>query len=68
MLPTLAQAGFWGLLAGSALVLGAAVAFFTHLPHRVIAAVTGFGAGVLIAVLSVELLVEACECRDKVGQ
>jgi len=49
-------------------VLGAAVAFFTHLPHRVIAAVTGFGAGVLIAVLSVELLVEACECRDKVGQ
>jgi len=61
MLPTLVQAGVWGLLAGSALVLGAALAWFTDLPHRAIAAVTGFGAGVLIAVLSVELLVEAQE-------
>jgi hypothetical protein len=32
--------------------VGALVAFFIELPHRLIAAVMGFGSGVLIAVLS----------------
>ncbi|MBA2448511.1 MAG: ZIP family zinc transporter [Chloroflexi bacterium] len=59
MVPLWSQAAFWGLVAGSALVLGAAIAYFTDLPHRLIAAIMGFGAGVLISVLSFELLEEA---------
>ena len=52
------QAACWGLLAGSGLLLGAAiaVAFTRRLSHRIIAAVMGFGGGVLIAVLSVDLM------------
>ncbi len=55
-MPVWLQAGVWGLAAGSALVLGAAIAYFLDLPHRLIAAVMGFGGGVLIAVLSFELM------------
>jgi ZIP family zinc transporter len=53
-----AQAACWGLLAGSGLLLGAvvAVAFAGRLFHRIIAAIMGFGGGVLIAVLSVDLM------------
>src|SRR5918998_6916250 len=58
-MPLWAQAGLWGLLAGAALVLGAALAHFLDLPHRLIAAVMGFGSGVLVAVLSVDLIEEA---------
>jgi ZIP family zinc transporter len=52
------QAGLWGLLAGSGLLIGATIAvlFGAQLSHRIIAAVMGFGSGVLIAVLSVDLM------------
>ncbi len=50
------QASLWGWLAASGLLIGAAVAFFIELPHRLIAAIMGFGGGVLIAVLSVDLM------------
>ena len=53
------QAGLWGLLAGSALLLGAAVGYFARLPQRLIAAVMAFGAGTLISALSFELMDEA---------
>jgi ZIP family zinc transporter len=53
------QAGGWGLLAGSALVLGAAVAYFVRVPARGVAAVMAFGSGVLISALSFELMDEA---------
>lgn len=53
------QAGLWGLLSGSALLLGAAVAWFTRIPPRAIAAVMAFGSGVLISALSFELMEEA---------
>ena len=55
------QAGLWGLLAGSGLLIGAAVAvgFSARLSHRVIAATMGFGSGVLVAVLSVDLMEHA---------
>ncbi len=58
MLPVFVQAGLWGLLAAFGLLVGAviAVAFFNQLSHRLIAAVTGFGGGVLIAVVSVDLM------------
>ncbi len=58
-MPIFLQAGLWGLLAGTGLLIGAAVAFLIDLPHRLIAAVMGFGGGVLIAVLSVDLMEEA---------
>lgn len=53
------QAGLWGLLAGSALVIGAAVAYFANVPSRWIAAVMAFGSGVLISALSFDLMEEA---------
>lgn len=49
-------AGLWGLLSGSALVVGALIAWFTSIPQRVIAAVMAFGSGVLISALSFELM------------
>lgn len=53
------QAGLWGLLSGSALVIGALVAWFARVPQRAIAAVMAFGSGVLISALSFELMDEA---------
>lgn len=58
-MPVWLQAFTWGLMIGSGLLLGAATAFFTRTPHRVIAAIMGFGGGVLIAALSFELMEEA---------
>lgn len=58
-IPLSIQAGLWGLLAGGALVIGAAVAWFVHVPQRLIAAVTAFGAGVLISALAFELMDDA---------
>jgi ZIP family zinc transporter len=53
------HAAAWGLLAGSALVLGAAVGWFARVPTRAIAAVMAFGSGILISALSFELMDEA---------
>ncbi|QBE64007.1 ZIP family metal transporter [Pseudoduganella lutea] len=54
-----AQAGFWGVVAGSALLLGAAVGYWMPVPQRVIAAIMAFGSGVLISALSFDLMDEA---------
>ena len=53
------HAALWGLLAGSALVLGAAIGWFVRVPTRAIAAIMAFGSGVLISALSFELMDEA---------
>ncbi|WP_046868584.1 ZIP family metal transporter [Microvirga massiliensis] len=58
-MPIALQAGLWGLFSGSALVIGAAIAWFLHIPQRVIAAIMAFGSGVLISALSFELMDEA---------
>src|SRR5689334_3906926 len=58
-MPLSIQAGLWGLFSGSALVLGAAVAWYTPVSQRLIAAVMAFGSGVLISALSFELMDEA---------
>jgi ZIP family zinc transporter len=58
-IPVWLQAGFWGCVAGAALVLGATVAYFVTVPQRVIAGIMAFGAGVLISALSFELMDEA---------
>ena len=59
MIPTWLQAGFWGFVAGAALLIGAAVGYFVRVPQRLIAAVMAFGSGVLISALSFELMDEA---------
>lgn len=59
MIPTWLQAGLWGFVAGAALLVGAAVGYFVHVPRRLIAAVMAFGSGVLISALSFELMEEA---------
>src|SRR5438067_11400389 len=58
-LPMWAQAGFWGFVAGAALLVGAAVGYFVKVPQRIIAAIMAFGSGVLISALSFELMDEA---------
>jgi ZIP family zinc transporter len=58
-MPGALQAALWGLLAGSALVVGAAVGYWMSLPQRAVAAVMAFGSGVLISALSFELMDEA---------
>jgi ZIP family zinc transporter len=54
-----AQAGFWGFVAGAALLLGAAAGYYLKVPKRLIAAIMAFGSGVLISALSFELIDEA---------
>ncbi|WP_092528532.1 ZIP family metal transporter [Amycolatopsis arida] len=58
-MPAWLEAGAWGLLAGSALVLGAAIAWWVRVPRQVVAAIMAFGAGVLISALAFELVAEA---------
>src|SRR3954468_355287 len=58
-MPAWLQAGLWGLLAGGALVIGAAAGDLARVPQRLIAAIMAFGSGVLISALSFELMEEA---------
>ncbi|HET7436205.1 MAG TPA: ZIP family zinc transporter [Thermoanaerobaculia bacterium] len=58
-MPEWLVAGGWGLLAGSALLVGAAAGFYVHIDRRIIAAIMAFGAGVLISALSFDLMDEA---------
>jgi ZIP family zinc transporter len=57
--PVWLQAGLWAPIAGSALLVGATVGFFAHVPQRGIAAVMAFGGGVLISALAFDLMDEA---------
>ncbi len=58
-MPLPIQAALWGLLGGSALLLGAAVAWLVRVPPRFVAAVMAFGGGVLVSALALELMDEA---------
>lgn len=51
----------WGLLAGSALLLGALLGYLVRVPAGVIAAVMGFGSGVLMSAVAFDLIDEAHE-------
>ncbi len=53
------RAALFGLLGGSTLVLGALIGLYVKVKRRTIAVVTAFGAGVLIATLSFELVEKA---------
>src|SRR4051794_35970859 len=58
-MPEWLWAGFWGLVAGSALSVGAGVGDLVELGKRSIASVMAFGSGVLISALSFDLMAEA---------
>lgn len=53
------EAGLWGLFAASSLLVGAVAGLVLHLKPHLIAAITGFGAGVLISAVAFELTEEA---------
>ena len=57
-MPMAIQAGLWGLLSGSALLIGALIGWYARLPRRAVAGIMAFGAGVLISALSFELMDE----------
>ena len=50
-----------GLIGGGTLLIGATVAWFVRIPQRVTAGILAFGAGVLIATLAFELVLEAAD-------
>lgn len=58
-MPGWLEAGWWGLVAGAALLIGAAIGWYVSVPARVIASIMAFGAGVLISALSFDLVDEA---------
>ncbi|HET6528778.1 MAG TPA: hypothetical protein VFG39_08525 [Balneolaceae bacterium] len=58
-MPLWFEATFWGLMAGSALVIGAGIGYTSNIPQRYIAACMAFGSGVLISALTFELMAEA---------
>jgi ZIP family zinc transporter len=53
------KAAFWGLVSGSALVIGALLAYFNNVPRKIIAFIMAFGSGVLISALAFNLMDEA---------
>jgi zinc transporter, ZIP family len=59
MISTVQLAGIWGFAAGSALLIGAVIAWFVRVPERVIAALMSFGCGALLSALAFELMGKA---------
>ncbi len=52
---------FLGIVAGSSLVIGAALGIYVKAPKRVVAAVMAFGAGALIESLAIELALKGAD-------
>ena len=63
-LPVWLQAGLWGALGGSSLILGAALAYLVRLPARVTAGIMAFGCGVLVSAVAYDLILESFEAAD----
>ena len=55
------EAFFWGLVAGSSLVLGGLVALVVPIHRRVLGLIMGFGSGVLISAVAYDLVGEAAD-------
>jgi zinc transporter, ZIP family len=58
-MPLWLSAGLWGLLAGSALVIGTLIGYASDLSQRIVAGIMAFGGGVLISALSFDLMDES---------
>lgn len=56
---TTLQAGLWGWLAASSLLLGAAIGLLVRLPRKAVASIMAYGSGVLIAAICFEQLPDA---------
>ena len=54
----------WGALAASSLLIGALIAMQLHISLRVIGAIMGFGAGVLISAVAFDLVEDSYELAD----
>ncbi len=61
------EAGLWGLLAASSLVLGATVAVLAPPGRRLLGVVMAFGSGVLLSAISFELVEEAVDTAGGLG-
>jgi zinc transporter, ZIP family len=59
LITTWVLAGVWGLVAASALVVGALLGWWVRFSTKTIAYVMAFGSGILISALSFELVAEA---------
>jgi len=53
------EAGLWGLIAGSSLLIGATAGLFLRISRRAIGVIMAFGAGVLVSAVAFELTEEA---------
>jgi len=62
------EAFAWGIIAGSALVLGGLLALRFRISDRLLGLVMAFGAGVLISAISYELVAEAFEAAGGGGE
>jgi ZIP family zinc transporter len=58
-IPVWGKATIWGIVSGSALLIGAAFGYLAEIPKKVIAFVMAFGSGVLISALAFNLMEEA---------
>jgi hypothetical protein len=58
-LPNWLQAAGWGLLSASGLLIGAVGGYYTGLQHTSVARLMTFASGVLLAVVAVDLVIEA---------
>jgi ZIP family zinc transporter len=58
---------FWGLFAGSSLILGGALALLLPIGERLLGWIMAFGAGVLISAVSFELVAEGYETGGGTG-
>ena len=63
----MAEAFWWGAVAGSALLIGAVVAAAFRIERRVLGIVMAFGAGVLISAVAFDLVEEAFETSAGAG-
>jgi zinc transporter, ZIP family len=53
------EAGLWGLVAASTLVIGAVLGLYVPIPRRLVALAMAFGAGALVSALAFDLTEEA---------
>src|SRR5215218_10833470 len=53
------EAGVWGLIGASSLLIGAVAGLLLHIPTRAVGLILAFGAGTLISAVAFELTEEA---------
>ncbi|HEV8494824.1 MAG TPA: ZIP family zinc transporter [Candidatus Angelobacter sp.] len=58
-MPLWLEAGLWGFVAASALLVGSALGWFIRFPPKAVAYVMAFGSGVLMAALSFDLVADS---------